>query len=231
LLLVLVSAVLVVAGGASAWRWAGARSTAAAPATSAPGGVPSLPPTGTHLAPIAGAARRSVTGVPVRVQIPVASAHHPHGVSAPVTGHRLNPDGSLFVPADPRAVAWSSDDAAPGSQRGTTILVSHVNYVVDGRTVAGAFADLAEYARSAIGRPVLLRLADGRTLRYRIVRGVEYPKATLAARPGLRRTLFDQTSTFGRGTGRLLLVSCGGSFDPITGEYEDNVFLYALPVG
>jgi hypothetical protein len=28
----------------------------------------------------------------------------------------------------------------------------------------------------------------------------------------------------------LLLVSCGGAFDNSTGEYEGNVFLYALPI-
>lgn len=234
----LVSAVLVVAGGTSAWRLAdAARTPTAAPVTSAPQDVPSLPLTGTSSVPVTGAAparsatHRDESGVPVAVVIPVASTHHPNGLRARVSGHRLNADGSLFVPTDPRAVAWSSEDAAPGSVRGTAILVSHVNYVIDGRTVAGAFADLAEYAHSAVGRPVLVRLTDGRTLRYRIVRGVEYAKSELAAHPELRRTLFDQTSRFGRGTGRLLLVSCGGDFDPVTGEYDDNVFLYALPVG
>lgn len=234
-LLVLVSSVLVVAGGASAWRLADAARTTAAPAAptvplaSAPGSVPSLPSNGTLPAPAADGTSGSAPGVPVAVRIPVASAHHPKGMSAPVSAHHLNADGSLFVPADPRAVSWASQDAAPGSARGTTILVSHVDYVIGGRTVPGAFADLAEYARTAVGRPVFVRLADGRTLRYRIVRGVEYPKGQLAAHPELRRTLFDQTSSFGRGTGRLLLVSCGGEFDAVTGEYADNVFLYALP--
>jgi len=233
LLVVLVSSVLLAAGATSAWRLADARTTtaSAAPTTapaSAPGGGPSLPG-GTLPAPAPGALRRSVAGTPVAVRIPVASTHHRNGLSAAVSAHRLNADGSLFVPTDPRAVSWASQDAAPGSARGTTILVSHVNYVIGGRTVPGAFADLAEYARTAVGRPVFVRLADGRTLRYRIVRGVEYPKEQLAAHPELRRALFDQTSPFGRGTGRLLLVSCGGAFDPVTGEYADNVFLYALP--
>ena len=49
----------------------------------------------------------------------------------------------------------------------------------------------------------------------------------------LRRVIYDQESTFGDGggTGRLVLVSCGGAFDNSTGNYEDNVFLFAMPVG
>jgi hypothetical protein len=140
----------------------------------------------------------------------------------------------LFVPADPRVVSWARQDAAPGSDRGTIILTSHVNYVIDGQTVDGALADLAEYARTAVGEEFSLRLADGRTLKYRVEAGREYNKGDLAADPSLRAKLFDQTSTYGppgqSPTSRLLLVSCGGAFDNSTGEYEDNVFLYALPV-
>ena len=150
-----------------------------------------------------------------------------------VTSHPLNSDNSLYVPADPTVVSWASNDAAPGSDHGTTILTSHVNYVINGKLVIGALADLAQYAQSAIGKIITLHTREGITLRYRIIAGREYSKDQLAASPQLRATLFDQTSAFGPAsnpTGRLVLVSCGGAFDPATGEYEDNVFLYALPV-
>ncbi|MFN2518455.1 MAG: class F sortase [Jatrophihabitantaceae bacterium] len=173
-------------------------------------------------------------GIPVAIDIPIRSANHPHGVHASVGAHPLNPDGSLFVPADPRAVSWAAQDAPPGSARGTTIFTSHINYVIDGQTVPGAFADLADYATGAIGKQVSVLLADGRRLRYRIVAGREYHKDQLAGDPALRSSLYDQHKSYGRPgqppTGRLLLVSCGGAFDNSSGEYEDNVFLYALPV-
>ena len=172
-------------------------------------------------------------GVPVELRIPVPSTNHPRGVVAEVSADPLTEEGDLFVPADPRAVSWARDDAAPGAARGTAILVGHVNYVVDGELVVGALSDLAEYAVTAVGSTFTVVLADGRELAYRITGGEQYDKDELAARPELRRDLYDQERRFGPGpgSGRLVLVSCGGEFDPVTGNYEDNVFLYALPVG
>jgi hypothetical protein len=199
-------------------------------------GLAGLPPAAR--AAIAAAGHRAETptfrpGVPVRIDIPVASPAHPSGVHARVTSNKLNPDDTLYVPADPRTVSWASEDAPPGSPRGTTILTSHVNFVINGQLVVGALSDLAWYAQHALGKQISLRLADGRTMLYRIVAGREYSKEQLAGNRQLRVDLYDQSKVYGPpGTpsGRLLLVSCGGAFDEYTGEYEDNVFLYLLPV-
>ena len=168
------------------------------------------------------------SGVPVQLVIPFASSNHPDGVTAPVTADPLLPNGDLFVPPDPLTVSWASDDAMPGADRGTAILVGHVNFA----SVVGALSDLAEYATSAVGQTFTVTLADGRQLSYRVTGGVQYDKDQLAADPGLRRVIYDQESTFGDGggTGRLVLVSCGGAFDHRTGNYEDNVFVFAMPV-
>jgi hypothetical protein len=198
--------------------------------TDAPSTVEAPPPATTTTHHTSAVSQLTRPGVPVRLDISIPSANHPHGVHTAITSHHLNPDGTLFVPDDPTEVAWARDDVAPGSPRGTAILVSHINYVINGQTVAGAFADLAEYGQKAVGRHFRVHLADGRTLVYQILFAREYHKEQLAAQPQLRRLLYDQTQAFGRGTGRLLLVSCGGPFDPNSGEYEDNVFLYALPV-
>jgi hypothetical protein len=171
-------------------------------------------------------------GIPVQLVIPFPSTHHPEGVTAPVTADPLTEDGDLFVPPDPRTVSWAEEDAAPGAARGTAILTGHVNNMVDGRVVPGALVDLAEYAVTSIGKTFTVVLADGRRLTYEIVAGVQYSKEQLAQQPQLREELYDQVSTFGpgQGSGRLLLVSCGGAFDNSTGNYEDNVFIYAMPV-
>jgi hypothetical protein len=172
-------------------------------------------------------------GRPVAIDIPIRTPNHPNGVHAKITPHGLNPDRTLYIPADPKQVSWASADAMPGSSHGTAILTSHINYVINGQLVIGALSDLAIYARKSIGQPIRLHLADGRTLTYRIVAGREYTKEQLAAKPSLRKELYDQSKVYGSAahpTGRLLLVSCGGPFDEFTGEYEDNVFLYALPV-
>ncbi|TAM87100.1 MAG: hypothetical protein EPN43_09715 [Jatrophihabitans sp.] len=50
----------------------------------------------------------------------------------------------------------------------------------------------------------------------------------------LHHQIFDQSGSYhtdgGPLSGRLLLASCGGSFDNGSGNYEDNVFVFALPV-
>jgi hypothetical protein len=178
-------------------------------------------------------AARPRPGVPVRLEIPFGSSNHPDGVHADVQSHHLNADRTLFVPADPEVLSWAKDDAAPGSSHGTAIITGHINYVINGQLVHGALSDLAEYAHNAVGRRFDVRLADGRGLAYRIVAGREYTKSQLARDPHLRSELYNQTDVYGASahpSGRLLLVSCGGAFDPGSGEYEDNVFLYALPV-
>ena len=154
-------------------------------------------------------------GVPVQL---VVASHH---LRAPVSANHLNADGSLYVPADPRAVSWASQDAAPGSAYGTTILVAHINY--DG--VAGAFSDLDDYK---VGQAITLVLADGRKVNYQVAAPpLEVRKDKLGPR---RQELFDQSHSFGQAkSGRLLLLSCGGAFDNRTGHYESNVFVFALP--
>jgi hypothetical protein len=171
--------------------------------------------------------------IPVAIDIPISSTHYPQGVHARVMSHPLNADNSLYVPADPEVLNWASNDAAPGADHGTAIITGHVNYVIDGHLVIGALADLGEYAKSSIGSIITVHAKSGPTLRYRIIAGREYSKDELAGSPSLRTSLYNQTAVYGpdsHPTGRLLLVSCGGAFDPATGEYEDNVFLYALPV-
>jgi len=173
-------------------------------------------------------------GVPVSIDIPFVSSHYPDGLHALVTSNGLRGDGGLYVPDNPKTVSWANQDAAPGAARSTVILTSHINFVLNGSLVIGAFADLTDYARNDIGKQITVTLADGRVMRYQIVAGREYNKQQLADSPALRADLYNQTAQYGADgqphTSRLLLVSCGGAFDNATGEYEDNVFLYALPV-
>jgi len=148
-----------------------------------------------------------------------------HKLRTSVTSDRLNANGSLFVPKDPRVVSWSSQDVAPGSGFGTIILVAHINY----GGVAGAFADLADYRK---GQLITVVLADGRRMKYAVAaEPIEVNKDKVGPR---RQELFDQTQSYslpGRAkSSRLLLLSCGGAFDNRTGHYESNIFVYALPV-
>jgi len=158
-------------------------------------------------------------GIPLTV---IATDHHLH---AQVSANRLRPDGSLYVPSNPGAVSWASQDVAPGSGHGTIILVGHINY----GGVAGAFSDLADYR---VGELITLVLADGRRMKYAVAAApIEVNKDKLGPR---RQELFDQTHSYGlpgkARSSRLLLLSCGGVFDNRTGHYESNILVYALPL-
>jgi hypothetical protein len=77
---------------------------------------------------------------------------------------------------------------------------------------------MAVLPQLTVGEPVLLRGADGRAVRYRVVARREFGKAALPA------------DTFARtGSPRLVLITCGGRFDPTVGSYEDNIVVYADP--
>jgi hypothetical protein len=181
--------------------------------------VPS--PTTVPMTPRAAAVPKAAAVKPgVPVQVIVAS----HQVQAPVSGHPLLADGSLYVPPNPRDVSWSSQDAAPGDLRGTVILASHVKFA----GVAGALSDLDAYLP---GQAIVLVLGDGRRMTYYVAAPpIEVAKDQLGSR---REELFDQTHSYGLPgrpkTGRLLLMTCGGRFDNRTGHFLSNVLVYALP--
>lgn len=198
------------------------RTLSSAPLPSGLGPVPSSAPAATPSREEASGLQAAV--VPDRPGVPVSVIVADHGVRAAVSADRLNADGSLYVPEDPRAVSWASQDVGPGSSHGTAILVGHVNY----RGVEGAFADLADYR---VGQVITVGLADGRRMKYAVAAPpIEVNKDQVGPR---RQELFDQSSSYGLAgrpkSGRLLLLSCGGAFDKRTGHYESNIFVYALP--
>jgi hypothetical protein len=122
-----------------------------------------------------------------------------------VVGHEMQ------IPLDPRRVGWWRSSAAPGSGRGSVVIVGHVNY-------AGVTGALAVLPRLRPGDPVTIT-APHRRFRY-VVTGVRsYPKST-----GLPAQVFA-----GSGSPRLVLITCGGQFDSATGNYDDNVVAYAVP--
>jgi sortase (surface protein transpeptidase) len=99
----------------------------------------------------------------------------------------------------------------PG-QAGSTLIAGHI----DDNGVAGAFLRLNEVPLAAT---VALSTADGRTLHYTITGRFSIPKTTLAASGLLART----------GPSRLVLVTCGGSYDARRHLYQDNIVLVASP--
>lgn len=144
--------------------------------------------------------------VPVRLRIPVL------GVDAAVEPVATDGSGVLGVPDDPQVVGWWSAGGAPGVPGGAGVLDGHVDTAAQG---PGALFRLAALRP---GDAVSVTTAGGIVSTY-VVRAVHrFPKSAF------RSDLFAPG-----GAPRLVVVTCGGQFDPTTRHYVDNVAIVAYP--
>jgi hypothetical protein len=134
------------------------------------------------------------------------------GVAARVVPVALTADGAMELPDDVSEVGWFSPGPVPG-QSGSAVMAGHVDSREQGR---GALFDLPDLVP---GDTVEVDAADGRATTWRVVGRTAYPKDTLPIAELFRRD----------GPARLVLITCGGDFDPTTGHYDDNVVVVAEP--
>ncbi len=201
---------------------AGALPPATTPAAAPPPSNPAvMPPTATPLpAPVptkappanippvtSGAAPRNV-GLPMRVIIPSI------GVDASVEQVGVTADGAMDTPADPWNTGWYAPGVKPG-QTGNAAIAGHVDYHGIGPVV---FWDLNKLA---VGAEVLVVTDAGQTLRF-TVRGSEYYTDDNA--PLL--DIFGPANTVD-----LNLITCGGTFDPVTRHYDQRLVVFTSYAG
>ncbi len=201
---------------------AGALPPAITPAAAPPPNNPAVvPPTATPLpAPVptkappanippvtSGAAPRNV-GLPIRVIIPSI------GVDASVEQVGVTPEGLMANPVDPWNTGWYAPGTRPG-WAGNAAIAGHVDYRGIGPVV---FWDLNKLA---VGAEVLVVTDAGQTLRF-IVRGSEYYAPDNA--PLL--DIFGPTSTV-----NLNLITCSGTFDPNTRQYDQRLVVFTAYAG
>ncbi len=128
---------------------------------------------------------------------------------APVRPVGVEPNGEMEIPPA-EEVGWYRFGAAPG-EPGSSVLAAHIAY--DG--VDGVFRNLD---RVAPGEEVVVDFDDGTSERYRVTEVVTHRKEALPA------------DVFSRdGVERLVLITCGGDFNPSLRSYESNVVAYATP--
>lgn len=151
-------------------------------------------------------AGQPVSGQPQRLTIAAVD------IDAPVVPVSVDAQGGLGVPDDVKTLGWWQGGAAPGSTSGTVVIDGHVDSAVQG---IGEFFRLE---KSTPGDIVRLATTVG-VLQYRVVARASYVKAQLP------------TEVFARtGAPRLVLITCGGSFDKTTRNYADNIVVYATPI-
>lgn len=154
------------------------------------------------------AAAPALTVMPDRIDIPAIKAE------APIVTMDMGKDRELEPPLPPTTVGWWTGGAKPGATTGTAVIAGHINY-------AGVAGALGQIGRLDPGdKIVVYGLRNGKTTELTFsVTGVRtYSKQQL---PWAK--IFDQAIA-----GRLALVTCGGPFDPSTGNYQDNIVAYAV---
>jgi hypothetical protein len=143
--------------------------------------------------------------VPVRIEIAKLA------VDAPLMRLGLNKDGTVQVPplSDHDLAGWYAGSVTPG-QDGSSVILGHVDSY-SGGSVFFSIKNLKPGDRMTVAR------ADGSTAAF-VVDGVQ--KAEKVA--------FPSSAVYGNTAyPSLRLVTCGGPFDEATGEYQDNIVVYA----
>ena len=120
----------------------------------------------------------------------------------------------MATPEDPWNTAWYAPGARPG-QRGNAAIAGHVDYAGIGPVV---FWDLSKLA---VGAEVLVVTDSGQTLRFTVRGGEHYRPANAPL-----QEIFGATNNV-----NLNLITCGGTFDPATREYDQRYVVFTTYAG
>ena len=146
---------------------------------------------------------------PVQIQIPVL------GVKAPVMELGQNSDGTVQVPPldNHNLAGWYEGSVTPGAD-GSSVILGHVdNYA--GPSVFFSIKNLRA------GEEVDVVRADGSVAEFAVDGAQKVAK-----------TQFPTSDVYGNTPyPSLRLVTCGGPFDAASGQYVDNIVVYAHLTG
>ncbi|GAA1809902.1 hypothetical protein GCM10009835_31510 [Planosporangium flavigriseum] len=127
----------------------------------------------------------------------------------------LNPDRSVEVPPveDPMQAGWYSLGPTPG-EPGASVIIGHV----DGYHEPGIFYSLYKLKR---GDQIRIDRRDGTSARFVVYRTRQVDKNDFPTDQVYAATPRPE----------LRLITCGGSFDRRSGNYSDNIIVFASLVG
>jgi hypothetical protein len=143
---------------------------------------------------------------PVGLQIDTIDVSH-----YPVRDVGLEDDGQLELP-DETEIGWYKYGATAG-QPGATVLAAHVNW-------KGADGPFARLGTVDPGDQIEISLDNGSTRSYEVTERAMYGKSGLPNGRLWRNT----------GPEELVLITCGGDFNPDLRSYRSNIVIYAVPV-
>ncbi len=139
-----------------------------------------------------------------------------HNIVIPVRPVGVETNGDMEVPPSSDEAGWYRFGAGIGTDGGTAVIAGHVDSYV-----TNSLGPLAGLAQVREGDLVEVTRADDVNTQY-----------VIAAVNRTKKTRIDWQEVFSReGEHRLVIVTCGGTFDRAAGHYEDNVIVTATPVG
>jgi hypothetical protein len=130
----------------------------------------------------------------------------------PVRSVGLQENGQLEIP-DETEIGWYKYGATAGHP-GSTVLAAHVNW----RGSQGPFSKLGSVEP---GDQIEVALNDGTTRNYQVTERTMYGKLELPKARIWRNT----------GPEELVLITCGGEFNPEIHSFKSNIVVYAVPIG
>ncbi len=134
------------------------------------------------------------------------------GVQTSLIRLGLTRSGTMQVPSSTSVAGWFTGSPRPGGL-GSSVIVGHI----DSLSGPGIFFHLRELHP---GNRVYVRQATGRLAVFRVTAVHMYLKARFPS-----AVVFGPTPD-----AELRLITCGGTFDPVTGHYLSNVVVYAALV-
>ncbi|ASR55806.1 class F sortase [Cellulomonas sp. PSBB021] len=149
-----------------------------------------------------------VRAAPVRLAVPDVD------LDMPVVPVGVLDDGTMEIPEDAGEAGWYRFGPVPADDDGNTLVAAHVDSRLTG---IGPFARLRDVPP---GATVTVTDADGTAHRYRVTGVEKIPKDSAPLDVWFARS----------GPPRLVLVTCGGTWQADIGHYSDNVVVTAEPV-
>jgi LPXTG-site transpeptidase (sortase) family protein len=141
-------------------------------------------------------------------------------VDAPVMTKIVSSDRRMPDPEDPRSVIWYDFSAIPGlggrpGGGGNSVLAGHFEYHDFGPAVFWNLGNLRQ------GDEIDLRLQDGTEYRY-AARSNDVVDATSASWDDIVASTSEESVT---------LITCAGTFDPLTQTYNQRRIVWATRIG
>jgi Sortase domain len=137
----------------------------------------------------------------------------PSGTRMRVRQSATSASGALRIPADINQAGWWDGSSKLGDPFGAIVVVAHVDSFTQG---LGRFAELLKMKPGDVVRVS----SSGLRETFSVASAGLVPKSSISATSGVFSA---------RGPSRLVLITCGGVYDPAHGGYQSNVVVVAFP--